>query len=372
MESNSLPWYRVKNEEKVNSPGLLIYPDRIESNIRKMIAIAGSVDRLRPHVKTHKMPEVVKLQIKNGISKFKCATISEAEMAAQSDATDILLAIQPVGPNLRRFFDLRMKFPGSDISCITDNERDVGNIATLSTLYGVKTTVWLDINAGMDRTGIIPGAEAAKLYKRISGEKSLKPGGLHVYDGHIHEPDPDKRYSLCEEAFAPVAKMLAELEKEGFRDIRIVAGGTPTFPIHAKQGRAELSPGTPLLWDWGYGTNFTDLDFLHAAVLLTRIVSKPTPGMLCLDLGHKAVASEMPHPRVKILDLPDYEFTGHNEEHLVIKTSLANKYNTGDVLYCIPWHICPTVDRHDSATVVRNNVAEAEWVIEARKRKISI
>lgn len=372
MENKTLPWYRVINEAEVNSPGLLIFPDRIEANIRKMIEIAGSPGRLRPHVKTHKMPEVVKLQIKNGISKFKCATISEAEMAAMCGAKDVLLAIQPVGPNLNRFFGLRKKYPRAEISCIADNGTDIENIAGQSAQYHLKTTVWLDINVGMDRTGIKPGPEAVKLYEKIAADRSLSAGGLHVYDGHIHEPDPEKRYRLCEEAFAPVAGMLASLEKLGFTNIGIVAGGTPSFPVHAKHGRAELSPGTTLLWDWGYGTNFADLDFLHAAVLLTRVVSKPAPGLLCLDLGHKAVASEMPHPRVKIMELPDCEFTGHNEEHLVIKTSLSDKYKTGDVLYCIPWHICPTVDRHDRAIVIRNNMAEGEWMIEARKRKINI
>lgn len=372
MEKKSIPWYRVVNEEEVSSPGLLIYPDRIEANIRKMKEIAGSATRLRPHVKTHKMPEVIKLQIRNGITKFKCATISEAEMAAASGARDLLLAMQPVGPNLRRFFELRKKYLSTEISCIADNESDIENIAALSGEYSLKTTVWLDINVGMDRTGIIPGNESVKLYKSIAENRFLSVGGLHVYDGHIHEPDPEKRSRLCEEAFAPVTKMLAELEKQGFRNIRIIAGGTPTFPIHAKHGRAELSPGTALLWDWGYSTGFTDLQFLHAAVLLTRVVSKPAPGLLCLDLGHKAVAAEMPHPRVKILDLPDYEFTGHNEEHLVIKTPEADKYKTGETFYCIPWHICPTIDRHDRAVVVRNNLAEGEWLIEARKRKITI
>ncbi|HLP74335.1 MAG TPA: D-TA family PLP-dependent enzyme [Bacteroidales bacterium] len=372
MENNIIPWYRVRNEGEVNSPGLLIYPDRIEANIVKMIKIAGSAERLRPHVKTHKMPEIVKLQVKNGIKKFKCATISEAEMTAMSGAKDILLAMQPVGPNLSRFFELRKTYTKADISCIADNNQDIENISKLSAEHKLKTTVWLDINAGMNRTGIIPGPEAAGLFRKIATDRFLSAGGLHVYDGHIHEPDPEKRYRLCEEAFEPVAKMLADLEKAGFNNIRIVAGGTPSFPVHAKHGRAELSPGTTLLWDWGYGTSFTDMDFMHAAVLITRVVSKPAPGLLCLDLGHKAVASEMPHPRVKIMDLPDYEFTGHNEEHLVIRTSEAGKYRTGDALYCIPWHICPTVDRHDRAVVVRNNMAEGEWMIEARKRKISI
>jgi D-serine deaminase-like pyridoxal phosphate-dependent protein len=223
----------------------------------------------------------------------------------------------------------------------------------------------------MNRTGIAPGQKAADLYLKIKNSPMLKNGGLHVYDGHIHEHDLKLREKMCREAFAPVNTLIDTLKKEGVNNIKIVAGGTPSFPVHARHGSAELSPGTLLLWDYGYSQGFRDMDFLNAAVLLTRIVSKPGEDLLCLDLGHKAVASEMPHPRVKILDIENYTFTGHNEEHLVIKTPDASKFTTGDVLYCIPWHICPTMDRHDMTTVVKDNEAVGQWAIEARKRKIT-
>lgn len=370
--SETKHWYEVANIDHVSSPSILVYPDRIESNIGKMITIAGSAERLRPHVKTHKMPEVVKLQMNHGISRFKCSTISEIEMVAGCGAKDILLAMQPVGPNLERFFALKEKFREAKISCIADNPSDIEKISSFSVKNNSETHVWLDINVGMNRTGIIPGGEAAALYRQIANSPMLVAEGLHVYDGHIHEHDAGLRRKLCAEAFSPVTAMLQKLEKEGYSEIRIVAGGTPTFPVHAHYNRAELSPGTTLLWDFGYGQSYDDLQFLHAAVLLTRVVSKPAPGLLCLDLGHKAVASEMPHPRVMFPGLADCIFTGHNEEHLVIRTSEADRYRTGDVLYAIPWHICPTIDRHDRATVVRNNLADGEWEITARKRKITV
>lgn len=370
--SETSPWYEVRNIGQVSSPAILVYPDRIESNIRKMIEIAGSPERLRPHVKTHKMAEVVKLQMKHGISRFKCSTISELEMVAGCGAKDILLAMQPVGPNAERLFMLKSKFREARLSCIADNDGDIEKISSLAVKNNSETHVWLDMNVGMNRTGIIPGKEAAALFRKIAQSPMLVAEGLHVYDGHIHEHDEELRRKLCADAFAPVTEMLKNLEKDGFGNIRIIAGGTPSFPVHAKHGKAELSPGTTLLWDYGYGQSYSDLQFLHAAVLLTRIVSKPAPGLLCLDLGHKAVASEMPHPRVQFPGLGDYTFEGHNEEHLVIRTIDADRYRTGDVLYAIPWHICPTIDRHDRATVVRNNMAEGEWEIVARRRKITI
>src|SRR5512133_2554942 len=145
MEKNHSrnPWYIVENASEVNSPSILVYPDRIESNIRKMIEIAGGTQRLRPHVKTHKLAEVVKLQMKHGITKFKCATVSEAEMTAACGASDILLAMQPVGPNLDRFFNLKKQFRGSDISCIADDENIIAGISEMAVKTGLVTKVWI-------------------------------------------------------------------------------------------------------------------------------------------------------------------------------------------------------------------------------------
>jgi len=365
-------WYEVENVQEVCSPALLIYPDRIEENILRMIKIAKGAKRLRPHVKTHKMAEVVLLQMKHGITKFKCATIAEAEMVARCGAPDILLAMQPVGPNLERFFKLKQTFEKTKISCITDNGETIIQLSDMARKTGLLTHVWLDINVGMNRTGIIPGEKAIRFFNRIIDSPMLAAEGLHVYDGHIHEENPAKRKQICDEAYSQVESMIDELERQGITPVRVVAGGTPSFPVHAQRKGVDLSPGTTLLWDFGYSNSFTEMDFLNAAILLTRIVSKPAKDLLCLDLGHKAVASEMAQPRVILPGIKSYTVVGHNEEHMVIRTNEADKFNIGDHLYGIPWHICPTVDRHENVTIVTNKHASGEWMVAARKRKITI
>lgn len=366
------PWYRISNSGEIPTPALLVYPDRIENNILKMISVARDRDMLRPHVKTHKTPEIVRMQLRHGIAKFKCATIAEAEMTAECGAVDILLAYQPAGPNIRRFFELIKKFPSAKISSIADCEDIIGQLSEFAVNHNIETSVWLDINNGMDRTGVKPGVQAAKLYKMIADEPMLNAKGLHVYDGHIHESDYGLRKKICDDSFIPVAGLIEELTGSGYGPVSVVAGGTPTFPVHAMRGGTETSPGTTLLWDYGYSTSFPDMEFLHSAVLLTRIISKPAPGLLCLDLGHKAVASEMPHPRIKIQDFENYEFVSHNEEHMVIRTPEAAKMNVGDLLYCIPYHVCPTVDRHEKLLVVRNGRVTEQWKVEARTREITV
>jgi len=364
-------WYEISNADEVASPSLLIYPDRIDFNIQKMIEIAGSAERLRPHVKSHKMSEIIKMQLSYGITKFKCATIAEAEMVAISGGKDILLAIQPVGPNISRLFCLMKKYPDSSFSCIVDSDNIIDQLSFKAVNEGIDCHVWLDINSGMNRTGIQVGNQASNLYKRINSSPRLVDEGLHVYDGHTRESDFEIRKNLCDEDFKPVESMVHELIKSGIASIKIIAGGTPSFPVHALRKDIELSPGTSLIWDWGYGIKFPEMGFLHAAVLLTRVISRPDDDLLCIDLGHKAVASEMPHPRVIIPEIGDFTVSVHSEEHMVIRTRQAIRYKTGDIIYCIPWHICPTTDRHDFVSVVTDREVKTTWKVEARKRFIS-
>jgi D-serine deaminase-like pyridoxal phosphate-dependent protein len=364
-------WYQIDNADEVTSPSLLIYPDRIEANIKKAINIAGSADRLRPHVKTHKMAEVIRLQMKFGIYKFKCATISEAEMVAGCGASDILLAMQPVGPNIDRFFKLKKTFSNSKISCIADNDEIIIQVSDMARKTNLETHVWLDINNGMNRTGVMPGKKAARFFKRIMDSPMLVAAGLHVYDGHITDPDSIQRERKCNEAFAPVISLIDDLKSEGISPVKIVAGGSPTFPIHAKRTGVECSPGTFILWDQS-SCSYPDMDFQQAAVILTRVISKPAVELLCLDLGHKALASEMPQPRINVIGMKSYTIINHNEEHMVLRTSSADKFNTADLVYGIPWHICPTVDRYDTVYVVNDRKVTGQWNVEARKRKITI
>jgi D-serine deaminase-like pyridoxal phosphate-dependent protein len=107
-------------------------------------------------------------------------------------------------------------------------------------------------------------------------------------------------------------------------------------------------------------------------LVLTRVISKPSSNILCLDLGHKAIASESPHPRVELMGLADARATGHSEEHLTIQTERADEFPVGTPLYGIPWHICPTVALHQEAVVVRDGRAQEKWQVVARARTITV
>lgn len=365
-------WYDIDNVADLASPALVFYPERIEENIRRMVRIAGDAARLRPHVKTHKTPEVVALQLAQGIRRFKCSTIAEAEMAATAGAPDVLLAMQPVGPAVARFLALMRAFPGTAFSAIVDAVDALDALSAAAVAGGAMVRLWLDVNSGMDRTGIVPGDEAIRLYRALCGRPGVVPGGFHVYDGHIHEHDPEARARQCDGEFAAVARMIDAVRAEGLPVPATVAGGTPTFPMHARRNGVELSPGTPLLWDAGYSAAYRDLDFLHAAVLVGRVVSKPAGLRVTFDLGTKAVASEMPQPRLSLLGLDGSTIVAHNEEHLVVETPEAARFRTGDVVYAVPVHICPTVARYESVGVAVGGRCTGEWRVTARNRRITL
>jgi D-threonine aldolase len=366
------PWYTVENVAEIPSPALLVYPDRVEANIRRMIEIAGGVERLRPHMKTNKLREVVRMHVDQGITKFKCATIAEAEMAAAAGAPDVLLAYQPVGPNVKRFVRLVETFSGTRFSAVADDEATIRALSEAAVAADVTVNLFLDLDGGMHRTGVAPGDRTVQLYRLIATLPRLRAAGLHMYDGHIHDTDLAVRRRASDEAFAHVQSTRDQIVAAGLEVPVVVAGGTPTFPLYAKREDVECSPGTAVFWDFGYTTILPDLPFEPAALLLSRVISTPGPNRLCLDLGHKAVASENPHPRVKLFGLEDAEAVGHSEEHLVLETDRAAQFPVGTPLYGVPWHVCPTVALYNEVTVVRNGRAEERWQIVARARTLTV
>jgi D-serine deaminase-like pyridoxal phosphate-dependent protein len=370
------PRYRVADLSSVPSPALLFFADLIRHNLRTAIDMAGGPGRLRPHVKTHKTREIVRLCLDAGITKHKCATVAEAEMLASCGAPDVLLAYNPVGPNCMRVARLARAYPKTRFAVTADHPAPVRALADAVLTEGVTLDVLLDVDVGQHRTGIAPGPEAVALYALIAETRNLKPGGLHVYDGHTHQENAAERRAAVLRQLEPVLTLRKTLEATGLPVPRVVAGGTPTFPVYITLDLPglELSPGTCLLHDHGYGSRFTDMpDFVPAALLLTRVVSRPTPTRVTLDLGYKAVASDPPAGKRLILpDVPNCEQVLQNEEHLVIETPDAARFQPGDELLAIPVHICPTCAMHRQAVVIDNGRVVGAWDIVARDRTLTL
>ncbi len=366
-------WYRIDNIDEVDSPALVVYSERVKENIRVLLSMIDDVNRLRPHVKTHKTKEAAALMMDAGIHKFKCATIAEAEMLADANAPDVLLAYQPVGAKLQRFISLIKTYPDTEFACLVDNIESAESIASAAVLNYISIPVYIDLNVGMNRTGIQPGEQAIELYKKCAALKGIFPVGLHAYDGHIHTKDFQQRTKECDDAFKPVEALQQALINTGYAKPIIIAGGSPTFPIHAKRQTIECSPGTFIFWDKGYQQILEEQHFVPAALVITRVISLPGETTLCLDLGHKSIAAENElSRRVWFINAPELTFISQSEEHLVVEAGAGHAYKVGDLLYGMPIHICPTCALYERAITVENNIASGEWKIIARDRKITI
>ncbi|MFK7773324.1 MAG: D-TA family PLP-dependent enzyme [Saprospiraceae bacterium] len=365
--------YQIKNIDEIDSPALVIYPHIIQKNIDRMKEIVGDINRLRPHVKTHKMAEVVKMQMDNGIKKFKCATIAEAEMLGKTGAVNVLLAYQPVGPKITRLAAIVEQFPQTNFACLVDDATTAENISTTFLAKNKTIEVWLDLDVGQHRTGISADQRALDLFlfcKKLAG---VSPVGFHVYDGHIRDDDFEKRKERSDEAFQSVEKLIAQLEELGHQKPKVVAGGSPAFNVHALRKNVDCSPGTCLFWDYGYQKMLPEQKFNWAALVISRIISKPSDHLLCVDLGHKSIAAENPFPRVHFLNLPDAKQISQSEEHLVLEVGDNSKFNVGEVLYGVPIHICPTCALYEKAIIIdENGFAKKEWKVIARDRRITI
>jgi D-serine deaminase-like pyridoxal phosphate-dependent protein len=371
------PAYTLSDVSAVFSPALVLYPELIRRNIARAVEMAGGPGRLRPHVKTHKTREIVRMQLDAGVTKHKCATVAEAEMLAAAGAPDVLIAYPLVGPNLGRLVALIRKFPGTAFSVPIDHPDATKALSDAVAAAGLTVGVVLDLDVGQHRTGIAVGDAALSLYTTAAKLPGLRPEGFQLYDGHNHQESPADRAAAVRAFLAPVLELRQEAERRGAPVPRLVCGGTPTFPVYARMTDVpgvECSPGTFVLYDNGYGSKFSDLaGITPAAVLVTRVISRPTADRVTLDLGNKAVAADpLLEKRVKLLDFPEYKVVGHNEEHLIVETAGAAQYKPGDVVYALPGHVCPTVALHREVLVAEGNKVVGRWTVTARDRVLTV
>ncbi len=366
-------WYEVTNAAQIDSPCFLIYPERVRENIGRLKAMIDDPARLRPHVKTHKMDKITAMVMEEGINKFKFATIAEGEMLGRCGAADALMAYQPVGPKLLRFIHLIRQFPDTRYACLVDNARSASAISAAAADAGLVIDVYMDLDVGMGRTGIRPGEAAVSLFETCAALDGIHMKGFHVYDGHIHTTDLATREEICEKGYAPVTRLLEELEKRGFTGLNVVAGGSPSFPVHAKRKNVECSPGTFVFWDKGYQDCCPEQDFLPAGLVLARVVSVMENNRIAIDLGYKSIASENALDyRVFFINAPQFKFISHSEEHIVVEDPTGKAWYPGDLLYGLPVHVCPTLALYENAVIVENGRAVDTWEVTARDRKLTI
>jgi D-serine deaminase-like pyridoxal phosphate-dependent protein len=361
--------YHFSGEEDVDSPSLVYYQDIIEENIDKAIGLAGNVERLWPHMKTHKTAGLLRMQIERGIGRFKCATIAEAELCAMAGARHILVAYPLIGPAIQRFVKLREKYPAAGFWAIADDLHQL-ELLGKAALGKAPIDTLIDVNLGMDRTGVLP-EKLEEFYLEAVKLPGLSVKGFHCYDGHLGIKDFDERRTAVSSATEVFWRVKDYLEKQGHEIPILVMGGTPTFSCHRETKDVFLSPGTFFVQDHGYSSKYQDLTFTPGAAILSRVISRPKEGLFTLDTGSKAIATD-PAERGVLADFPQAKPVLQSEEHWVWKLDESEPPAIGSVVYVLPTHICPTSALYPGVLVIKNGKQTDYWEIGARNRKISV
>ena len=356
---------------QIETPGVIVFPDIVQKNIDWVIQKVGDVNRLRPHIKTHKTKEVNEMLLASGVTKFKAATIAEAELLALSEAPDVLISMQLTGPNVGRFIQLINKYPKTTFASLCDDSSALQNYQARAELAGVNLNLYVDLNVGMNRTGIVP-EKALDLIQEISNCPNIHLKGIHAYDGHIRDMNMANRQEHVAKDFVEFWTLKHALDGQ-FPNLEYVVGGTPSFLVHFEEKQFTCSPGTFVFTDAGYQALYPENSLEQAVYIVSRIISKPTNHTICLDMGHKSVAPENPiDNRVRFLFNPDFKLLSQSEEHGIVEVGDSSNYAIGDIIIMQPYHVCPTINLTQHLQVIENGIKVGEWAVMARSRKITI
>jgi|HubBroStandDraft_6_1064221.scaffolds.fasta_scaffold20169_3 D-serine deaminase-like pyridoxal phosphate-dependent protein len=366
--------YKVAGIEDVMTPALVVYPEIIASNIERTVELlGGDADRWRVHIKTAKLGYTLRMMVERGIRNFKCATTLELLVACQYGVADVLFAYPSTGANARRVREIAEQFPKVRISVLVENQQQ------FQQWRGTRVGVFLDINPGMNRTGIEEGHEGEVIsLARAIGASGLEFRGLHYYDGQHREIDERERTIAAHRGYHRLLEIVRELEWIGVRVPEVITAGTPTLPCSLSfEGFRNtsfihrISPGTVVYSD---ASSLDQLEpkygYRPAVLVLTRVVSHPRAGIVTCDAGHKAVSADAGVPTCVVAGHPELTPLSPSEEHLPLEVEGgAAGPAIGEPLYLLPRHICPTVNNFDDALLVRNGEIESLEKVSARGRE---
>jgi len=369
------PRYRVSSVDDVLTPALVMYPDLIAANIQRTLDLLdGDADRWRVHIKTAKLARTLLMLIGRGVRNFKCATTMELRVACQNGAADVLFAYPAMGANARRAQDIAQQFPNVRVSVLAENEEQVQQ------WRGSRVGIFLDINPGMNRTGIEQNqSDKVAALARAIAHAGLEFRGLHYYDGQFgglsDGEGASERTQAARRGYDRLLDIVRELERAGTNVPEVITSGTPTFPASlAHEGLRHgnfvhrVSPGTVVYCDATSLAQLpTEYGYRPAVLVVTRVVSRPHAGIVTCDAGHKAVSADAGVPTCVVVGHPELTPLSPSEEHLPIAVAEgAAGPQIGETLYLLPRHICPTVNNFDCALQVRNGNIESTENVTAR------
>jgi D-serine deaminase-like pyridoxal phosphate-dependent protein len=351
-----------RHRSEIDTPALLLSMDAVERNIAAMAQFFSDKEcKLRPHIKTHKLPLIAHKQIEAGAVGITCAKLGEAKIFFESGIKDILIANEIVGErkiqglaNLSRY--------GNLIVCVDhfENARDISEAAGS---IGMKVNVLVEVNVGLNRCGVKPGNPALGLVEKIIKLKHLVFRGIMGYEGGLFIEDMEEKKEKCRERNRLLVETKEIIERNAFPVEIVTAGGSNTFNLTGLYpGITDIQVGSYVTMDTHNA--YYGLDFEQAITVLTTVISRPEKERAVTDAGMKSLSTDNGLP---ICKEPGIVVSMLNEEHghLRIETP-DHPVSVGNKIEIVPSHGCTTIPLYDRYVVVRNDYVESVIDIRAR------
>ena len=358
------------NEAALQTPVLAIYPDLVRHNIDRMIdVLSHDPNRWRPHLKTAKLGCVMRMLVEAGVKTAKCATTLELLAACQAGFQDVLVAYPHMGRNAERVAAIAALYPEVRVSAMVESKDQIRD------WVDTPVDLFIDLNTGMNRTGMEGNAQAVMKLAGDIRAASLRFRGLHFYDGHSTEPDLPERTKRANVRYHELLDLIFDIELSGTRVAEVITSGTPALPcavacreLWNASFTHQVSPGTVVYNDASSLTQLpAEYGFRPAVMVISQVVSHPKPDVVTCDAGHKSVSVDSGVPNCLVLGNDALLPLKPSEEHLPLAVQLsASPPPLGSMLYLLPRHVCPTVNNFDVAAIVKEGVVVGMERVTAR------
>lgn len=350
------------------TPAVIIEQMILKSNIHSMQHKANqSGIQLRPHIKTHKMPTIAKMQMESGAIGITCAKVSEAEIMCRSGIRDILIAFPVIGQNqLERIMKLTET---CRIIIGFDSLFGAEMIHEIAKKQDKLIQLYMIVNTGGNRDGVLPGDEALKLAVSIKKLDHVAITGIMTHEGHVKQAkNPDELQRLAFEAGQNLLETARLLRSSGIPVEHVSMGSSPvSWANLAVPGVTEWRPGTYVFNDRNEMLLVAAREECALSIMAT-VVSHPACKRFIIDSGSKVLASERPKTNGYglIREAPNAIIERLYEEHGVVTVENEHDLAIGQRVRIIPNHVCPVINLMDYVYLCSGDKVIKKWKVEAR------
>jgi D-serine deaminase-like pyridoxal phosphate-dependent protein len=353
----------------VDTPALVVDLDAFEHNLDLMAnAVRGSGLALRPHAKSHKCPDIAKAQIARGAIGICCQKVDEAAAFVEAGIADVLVTNEIVAP--AKIARLARLAQAATVGVLVDHVGVVADLAAAARQAGGTLDVYVEVDVGAGRCGVVPGEPAVVIARAVAAERGLRFRGLHAYQGAAqHLRTPALRREAIDRASAWAGETRSMIEGSGIACPVVTGAGTGTWQLERDSGvYTELQPGSYVFMDADYARNALAPDqhaFEQSLYVLATVMSTPARERAVVDAGLKALAVDSGLPEVHAAR--GLRYTRASDEHGVLEVDAAQAQpEIGERVLLIPGHCDPTVNLYDWLVGMRGDRVECVWPVAAR------